>query len=162
LTCDPDKGSGYVVSVVGVRQRRSFSMHRFVAAATAVLLVVTVALSDEFVGIITKFEDGKITFTKFKKGEKPEAETMKVSQKVKFMKAKFNPEEKKFEVNGELEGGKEAFVTRLKDAIKNKKGKFGGGVFAQIVTKGEGDKARVTEIRVLPAFKGKGKKKDGD
>jgi hypothetical protein len=142
-------------------------MHRFVAAATAVLLVVTVALSDEFVGSITKFEDGKITVTKFKKGEKSEPETIRVSKKAKFMKAKFNFEEKKVEVDGELEGGKEAFAKRVEEAAKAKgkgKGKGKGfgfpGVFAQIVTTGEGDKARVTEIRVFPAFKGK--KKDAD
>ena len=135
-------------------------MHRFVAAATAVLLVVTVALSDEFVGVITKFEDGKITFKKFKKGEQPEEVTMQVAKKAKFMKGKFNKDDMKFEADGELEGGKEAFVKRLEEASK-KKGKFGAGLFAQIITKGEGDKARVTEIRVFtpPKFK---KKKDAD
>jgi hypothetical protein len=132
-------------------------MHKFVAAATAVLLVVTVALSDEFVGVVTKFEDGKITVKKFKgKGEEPEVLTIQVSKKAKYMKAKFNKEDKKFEVDGELEGGKKAFEMRLKES---EKGKF-KGVFAQIVTKGEGDKARVTEIRVFPAFKGK--KKDAN
>jgi len=135
-------------------------MHRFVVAATAVLLVVTVALSDEFVGSITKFEDGKITFTKFKGKEKGEAETMRVAKKAKFMKAKFNIEEKKIEVDGELEGGRDALAKRVEEAAK-KKGKFGfGGVLAQIVTAGEGDKARVTEIRVFPAFKFKKKEKD--
>jgi hypothetical protein len=133
-------------------------MHKFVAAATAVLLVVTVALSDEFVGVVTKFEGGKITVKKFKgKGEEPEVLTIQVSKKAKYMKAKFNKEDKKFEVDGELEGGKEAFEKRLKES---EKGKF-KGVFAQIVTKGEGDKARVTEIRVFPGF-GKGKKKDAN
>jgi hypothetical protein len=136
-------------------------MHRFVAAATAVLLVVTVALSDEFVGRITKFEDGKITFTKVKFGDpdaKPEEQTMRVAKKAKFMKAKFNKEDKKFEADGELEGGKEAFAKRVEEA-KTKKGKFGPGLIAQIITTGEGEKARVTEIRIF-AFKFK--KKDGD
>ncbi len=135
-------------------------MYRFVAAATAVLVVVTVALSDEFVGAISKFEDGKITVKKFKKGEQPEEMTLRVSKKAKFMKAKFNKADEKFviEPDGELEGGREAFATRVKEAAKMKKGKFGGAVFAQIITKGEGDKARVTEIRVFPAFKGKKKK----
>jgi hypothetical protein len=138
-------------------------MHRFVAAATAVLLMVTVALSDEFVGMITKFEDGKITFKKFKKGEEPVEGTMQVAKKAKFMKGKFNKSDDKFviEADGELEGGKEAFAKRIEEAVKMKKGKFGGGLFAQIITKGEGDKARVTEIRVFPTFgKGKFKKKD--
>src|SRR5438874_1744320 len=135
-------------------------MFRFVASAFVVLLVVTVVTSEEFVARITKFEDGKITFTKatFKKtDEKPEEQTMRVAKKAKFMKAKFNLEEKKLETDGELEGGREAFATRVKEAVKTKKGKFGGAVFAQIVTEGEGDKARVTELRVLPAFKGKKK-----
>jgi hypothetical protein len=133
-------------------------MHRFVAAATAVLLVVTVALADEFVASISKFEDGKITFTKFKKKEKGETQTMQVAKKAKFMKAKFSKTDDKFkiEADGELEGGRDAFAKRVEEAAKGK------GVFAQIVTKGEGDKARVTEIRVFPAFKGKFKKKDKD
>jgi hypothetical protein len=138
-------------------------MHRFVASTFVVLLVVSVVTSEEFVARITKFEDGKITYTKatFKKtDEKPEEMTMRVAKKAKYMKAKFNFEEKKIETDGELEGGKDTFATRVKEAAKTKKGKFGGAVIAQIVTTGEGDKARVTEIRVLPAFKGKFKKKD--
>jgi hypothetical protein len=134
-------------------------MHRFVIAATAVLLVVTVALSDEFVASISKFEDGKITFTKFKGKEKGEAETMQVAKKAKFMKAKFNKEDKKIEADGELEGGRAAFAKRVEEAAKNK-GKFGFGVFAQIVTEGEGAKARVTEIRVFTPPKFKKKDKD--
>ena len=98
--------------------------------------------------------------------------TLAVAADCKFMKAKFNKEEMKVETDGELEGGKEAFAKRVKESAAkkpdenkdtDKKGKkfFGfGGVFAQIVTDGEGGNAKVTEIRVFPAF-GK-KKKDAE
>lgn len=131
-------------------------MSKFVGSALLVLIVLTVAVADEFTASITKFEDGKVTFTKFKKGEKGEATTLPVSAKVKFMKAKFNPEDKKLEADGELEGGKDAFDKQVKEAAAKKstddtkkKGFGGGGVFAQIVTEGEGDAAKITEIRVF-------------
>ena len=144
-------------------------MHRFVCATLVILITVVFATAEEFSGVVSKFEDGKITFKKFKKGEKGgEATTLAVAANVKFMKAKFNKEEMKIEADGELEGGKEAFAKRVKEAAEKKpdenkdkkKGFNFGGVFTQIVTEGEGDNAKVTEIRVLPAF-GK-KKKDAN
>jgi hypothetical protein len=89
--------------------------------------------------------------------------TLQLAKKAKYMKGKFMKSEDKFtiESDGELEGGKEALEKRVKEAAE-KKGKFGAGVFAHIITKGEGDKARVIEIRVMPAFKGKFKKKDAN
>lgn len=144
-------------------------MHKFVCATFVFLTVLAIASAEEFVGVVSKFEDGKITFKKFKKGEKGggEATTLSVADNCKFMKAKFNKEEMKIETDGELAGGKETFAKRVKEAAakkpdenKEKKKGFGGGVFSQIVTEGEGDSARVTEIRVMPAF-GK-KKKDAN
>jgi hypothetical protein len=134
---------------------------RFVASATVVLIAVTVVLSDEFGAAITKFEDGKITFRKFsfKKKEKAEEETLPVARDCKFVKAKFNKEEKKVETGEALEGGKEGFAKRVKEAAANKGEKGFGAVFALVITSGEGADAKVTEIRVFPTFKGKGKKK---
>lgn len=138
-------------------------MHKFAGAVIVVLAVFTLAAAEEFAASVSKFEDGKITFKKFKKGDKGggEAATLSVAANCKFMKGKFNKEEMKFEADGELEGGKEAFAKRVKEAAAkkpddtgDKKKKFGGfgGVFTQIITEGEGDSAKVTEIRVMPAF----------
>jgi hypothetical protein len=130
-------------------------MYKFVGSALAVLVVFTIAAAEEFTGIITKYEDGKITFKKFaKKGDKGEEATRPVAAGCKFLKAKFNKDDKKFEADGDLEGGKEAFAKQVKDAAAkkpddDKKKGFGGGVFAQIITDGDGDKAKVTEIRVF-------------
>jgi Skp family chaperone for outer membrane proteins len=149
-------------------------MRKFAWAACVILVAFAVASAEEFTASVSKFEDGKITFTKFgKKGDgKVEPTTLPVAADCKYMKAKFNQEEKKFETDGALEGGKEAFEKRVKEAAakkkeagddaKKKKG-FGGfgGVIAQIVTEGEGDKAKVTEIRLTPGFGGK-KKKDAN
>jgi hypothetical protein len=92
-------------------------MFRFVASAVVVLFAVTVVMAEEFVGVITKFEDGKVTFKKGfgKKGgdQKPEEKTLPVAANVKYMKAKFNIEDKKFEVDGELPGGKDAFAKQV-------------------------------------------------
>jgi hypothetical protein len=138
-------------------------VHRFVASVTVVLLAVTVGLADEFVGLITKFEDGKITVRQFKKkGDKGTAKTLAVARDCKFVMAKFNKEEKKIEPGEAMEGGKEAFAKRVKAAAKEGGKGFGGGVFAQVITSGEGDDAKVTEIRAFPPFKGKFKKKDAD
>src|SRR5262249_3012111 len=129
-------------------------MFRFVASGVVLLLAVTFVMSEEFTGIITKFEDGKDTFKKGGFGKKkdpdaePEEKTLPTAANVKYMKAKFNLEDKKLEADGELEGGKDAFAKQVKDAAEKKgdkgkgKGKgfgFGGGVFAQIITEGEGD-----------------------
>jgi hypothetical protein len=144
-------------------------MKKFTGALILVFAMFTLAAAEEFGAVVTKFEDGKVTFKKFKKGEKAgEPTTLAVADKCKFMKAKFNKEEMKVETDGELEGGKDAFAKRVKEAAAkkpddnaDKKKKFGGfgGVFTTIVTEGEGDSAKVTEIRVFPAF---GKKKDAN
>jgi hypothetical protein len=149
-------------------------MRRFAAAVVVVLVAFAFAVADEFVAGVTKIDGDKVTFKKFKKGEKGEDMTLPLASNAKFMKAKFN-EDKKIEADGEFEGGREAFEKRVKEAVakkpdddkkdeKKKKGKgfgFGAGVFTQIITEGEGDNAKITEIRVFPAFKGK-KKKDAN
>jgi len=144
---------------------------KFICAAVVACVAFGVAMAEEFTASITKFEDGKVTFKKiqFGKGGKAEESTLPVASTVKYMKAKRNKEDKKVETDGNLEGGKEALEKLVKEAApkkvddkdkdKKKKGGFpgfGGGVFAQVVTEGEGDKAKITEIRVFPAF---GKKK---
>jgi len=165
------------------------AMKRLIASAVVCLSVVVVATGDEITGIVTKFEDGKITFSDVKagfakKGEAPETTTLPVASNAKFLNAKFNFDGGfNIEVEGDYPGGKDAFAKAVKEAAAKaadakkaddkksddqkakggKKGGFGGGfgafngVFAQIITEGEGDKAKVTEVRVIEV-KGFGKK----
>jgi hypothetical protein len=134
-------------------------MYRFVASAVVVLFSVSIALSEEFFGRITKFEDGKITFVEgfgFKKADqKNEEQTFVVDAKCKFRKGKLNKKDRKLEADGELEGGKEAFEKRMKELAASEDQKnLAKAVFAQIITEGKGDKAKVMEIRVVPVFGG--------
>ncbi len=68
-------------------------MWKFVAAILVLLIANIVAnasantsaAADEFVGFITKFEDGKMSVKKSKGAEPPEEVTLKVADKVKFL-----------------------------------------------------------------------------
>src|SRR5262245_29910974 len=161
-------------------------MRRFVGAGVVVLVAFAFAAAEEFNAVVTKIDGDKVTFKKFefkKKGDgggKAEEKTLPLAANAKFNKAKFSKDDMKFVADGEFEGGREAFEKRVKDAVaaaakkpdekkddeqKKKKGKFGGGfggggVFSQIITEGEGDSAKITEIRVI-TFGGK-KKKDAN
>ena len=95
-------------------------MRRFAAAVVVVLVAFAFAVADEFVAGVTKIDGNKVTFKKFKKGEKSEEMTLPLATNAKFMKGKFNKEEKKIEADGELEGGKEAFEKRVKEALAKK------------------------------------------
>ena len=138
-------------------------MRRFVVSAVAVMAIVAFASAEEFTGVITKFEDGKLTIKKFNKDDFKFGEpmTLKVADKVKIQKAKVSTDGGfKIEADGDYEGGKDALVKAIKDAVDKAKDAgdkfkgFGGGVFAQVITEGEGANATVKEIRVLPAKKG--------
>ena len=143
-------------------------MRKFVAASLVVLVALAVAAAEEFTGFVTKFEGGKITVKKFKgKDAPPEEVTLNVAPNVKVMKGAFNKDTKKIDADGDYEGGKDALAKRVKEAADKAKeaakdetkkgfGLFGSTVFAGIVTEGEGDAAKVTEIRVSKGF---GKKK---
>ena len=133
-------------------------MRKFVAASLVLVIAVAVAAADEFVGFITKFEDGKMSVKKSKGTEPPEEVTLKVADNVKIVRGKVNKDTMKIEAGEDFEGGKDALAKlvketaeRVKKWIEEGKKGFGLGVFASIVT--EGDK--VTEIRVT----GGGKKK---
>jgi hypothetical protein len=134
------------------------SMRKFVTAGFVLAIATAVAPADEFVGFITKFEDGRMTVKKSKGTEAPEDVTLKVADEVKIFRSKVNKDTMKIEAGEAFEGGKEALARQVKETAERvkkwteegKKG-FGPGVFASIVT--EGDK--VTEIRVT----GGGKKK---
>jgi hypothetical protein len=123
-------------------------MRKFVCAAVVTLFTFGVALGDEFFARITKVDDGKVTFTKAKKGEKGEEMTLPLAKTAKLVKGKFNKETKSIEAGDPLE--REA-VTKIMDRAGEK------GVFAFIVT--DADNKRITEIRFLG---GKKKKKKSD
>jgi hypothetical protein len=123
-------------------------MRKFVCAAVVTVLAFSVAMGDEFVARVNKIEDGKVTFTKVKKGEKGEEATLPLAKGAKMVKGKFNKESKTIEAGDALD--KEAVST-----IMEKSGKK--GAFAFIVTDGDGK--HITEIRF---FGGKKKKKKTD
>lgn len=133
-------------------------MRKFVAASLVLVIANAGAAADEFVGFITKFEDGKMSVKKSIGTEPPEEVTLKVADNVKIVRGKVNNDTMKIEAGEAFEGGKDALAKQVKETAERvkkwteegKKG-FGLGVFASIVT--EGDK--VTEIRVT----GGGKKK---
>ena len=133
-------------------------MRKFVAASLVLVIAVAVAAADEFVGFVTKFEDGKMTVKKSKGTEAPEEVTLKFDDNVKIFRSKFNKDTQKIEAGEAFEGGKDALAKQVKETAERvkkwteegKKG-FGLGVFASIVT--EGDK--VTEIRVTGGAKKK-------
>ena len=51
-------------------------MRKFVAASLVLVIANAVAAADEFVGFITKFEDGKMSVKKSKGTEPPEEVTL--------------------------------------------------------------------------------------
>jgi len=133
-------------------------MRKFVAASLVLMIAVAGAAADEFVGFVTKFEDGKMSVKKSKGTEQPVEVTLKVADNVKIVRGKVNMNTKKIEAGEAFEGGKDALAKQVKETAERvkkwieegKKG-FGLGVFASIVT--EGDK--VTEIRVTGGAKKK-------
>ena len=133
-------------------------MRKLVAASLVLVIAVAVAAADEFVGFVTKFEDGKMSVKKSKGTEPPEEVTLKVADNVKIVRGKVNMNTKKIEAGEAFEGGKDALAKlvkesaeRVKKYIEEGKKGFGLGVFASIVTEGD----TVTEIRVTGGAKRK-------
>jgi hypothetical protein len=121
-----------------------------VACAGLVLAIgVGVALADEFNASIRKVEDGKVTFVKRVKGQKPDegtAVTLPTSADVKVLNGKFNKDTKTVEAGEALSGG-----------LKNERFSNIGerGVPAHLITSEDGK--TITEIRVFQ-FRKKGTK----
>jgi hypothetical protein len=135
----------------------------FVGALAVALVAFGFAVADEFQATITKVEDGKVTYKKFKgfnkeemKVEYDDEKTLPTTKDVKVVKAKFDFKEKKSEAGEAIEDGLKNAM--FKDIGKEKKGKFGGGgLFATIIT--DSGNKNITEIRVV-TFDFKKKKKD--
>jgi hypothetical protein len=118
---------------------------KFFCAVTVLVVGLSVALAEEFQANISKVTDGKVTFTKMKKGEKGEAMTLPTAADVKVVTGKYNKDTKTVEAGEPLSGG---LKSETLSTIGDK------GLRAHIVTDADGK--NITEIRVL---KGKGKKK---
>jgi hypothetical protein len=135
-------------------------MRKFICAAIVTVCAFSVAMAEEFMGAITKVEDGKVTLTKFgkKKGEKGEERTLTLAKGAKIFKnaeAKFSKsDDGKFKI--EVTGGEEIKVADLATLVKDAE----KGTFARFITEGEGANEKIKEIRTV-TFKGfKGKDKD--
>jgi hypothetical protein len=125
-------------------------MRRFVGAAVVALVTFGIAMAEEFGAVITKVEDGKVTFhkTKFnketKKLEKGDAMTLPVGKDAKIAKGK-NIGKGKVEVGDAIEGGLKAEVfSKISDK----------GLASRITTSDDGKS--ITQILVTG---GGGKKK---
>ena len=133
---------------------------RFVAALVVALTAVGFAVADEFQAIITKVQDGKVTYKRVN-GQNEEGKTqydaektLPIAKAVKVVKPRYDKEARKM-VNGDpLEGGlkHDAF----KDMGKDKK--KGIGVLATLMT--DAKNKNITQIRVL-SLKIKIKDKEG-
>jgi len=127
-------------------------MRKFVCAAVVTAFAVSVAMSGEHAGRITKIDGDKVTFVKKgKKGDKGEEMTLTLAKDVKISKGKFDKEAKKLVAGDAIEGGK----TALSDLV-TKGGEKGAGA---MIKTDDADKM-ITEI-IIGGFKGK-KKKDAN
>lgn len=131
-------------------------MRKFVCAAIVTLLTVSFALAEEYLAIVTKIDDGKVTFKKMpteKGGKIGDETTLPLTKSAKMVKGKFakgDDGKPKVEAGDALD--KDAVKTMMEKAAETK---F-KGVFTQIVTNADGTK--ITEIRFVQF--GKKKKKD--
>jgi len=111
-------------------------MFRRGLAAFAVLAVIGgFALAENYQGLITKVEDGKVTITVRKKGEKKgEEKTFKMAKDANIMNGAGKDKDPTSSTEKELKEAIEKGFT-----IKDKTTK---GAFARIETEGEGDRKR--------------------
>ena len=121
---------------------------RFVAALVMAFTAVGFAAADEFQAIITKVQDGRVTYKRVKgrneegKTQYDEEKTLPITKAVKVVKASYDKEARKM-VNGDpLEGGlkHDAFTSlgKKKDVA---------GVFATLIT--DAGNKNISVIRVL-------------
>jgi len=124
-----------------------------VCTLAAAFVFVGVVMADTFPAIITKVEDGKVTFYKgtFNKEEKKfdkatESTTLPTTADVKVSKGKFDKDAGKIVAGDAVEGGlKHEMFGKISDK----------GVFGTITT--DDDNKKVKEIIVFGGKKGGGK-----
>jgi hypothetical protein len=131
-------------------------LRKFVCAGVIVAIGMSVAMADEFMAIISKVDGNKVTFMKAKfdpdtkKFEKGEATTLPVKADAKITKGKFNKDTKKTDAGDPLADG-------LKNEVFTTIGEK--GMFATITT--DADNKNITAI-TTGGFKGGKKKKDAN
>ena len=116
-------------------------LRKIIGTTVVALLFVGFAFAEEMMAVITKVEDGKVTFAKLegkgKDAKKGESQTLPTAENVKVVKGMFNKENKKFEAGDAIEGGlKNEIFTKI-DAEKGKR--------AQVTVDG----GKITEIMIL-------------
>jgi hypothetical protein len=131
-------------------------MRRVVCAAVVFACVVSLAVADTFMAVVTKVDDGKVTFHKVKrpkrgeKLERAEDQTVPLAATAKLLRGgKFDKETKK------VTGGESVSKAELGKLVAEG-GKGGKGRLAVIHTeKGKDGKEEITELRL---FRGEGRK----
>jgi len=119
-------------------------LRKFVCAAVIMVIGLGVALAEEFPAVISKVENGKVTFKKGKKGDGDEM-TLPVTADAKITKGKFNPDTKKVEAGEPIENGLKADpFTKISEK----------GLRATITT--DADNKHITSISVFGGGKKKG------
>jgi hypothetical protein len=133
-------------------------LRRCFGAALVLVVLGGFVVAETYRGVLTKIEDGKLTFkTRSKEDKKGTDKTIKLSKDAKFIiKAKSEDEKDK---EAKLEDVKALIEKAAKSKDKGGKGKRGGrgGVFASIETSGEGDAETVTKV-TIGGGRGKGKR----
>lgn len=121
---------------------------RFVVALVLALAVIGSAVADEFQAIITRVQDGQVTFKRVKglndegRAEYDAEKTLPTTKDVKVVKPRYDKEAKKI-VNGDpLEGGLDNAA--FKDLDKKKDV---AGVLATLTT--DANNKEISQIRVL-------------
>jgi hypothetical protein len=123
-----------------------------IMSVTVTLAALGIALADEFDAVITKVDQGKVSFTKMnldlkkKTIEKGEVATLPASADVKVVKAKFDEATKKSTAGDPIEGGLKNELFKIDAEKKSDVKPFGGSLYATIITDKENKK--ITEIRV--------------
>jgi hypothetical protein len=115
-------------------------LRKLVGAAVLLVLCASATLADEIRAFITKVDGDKITFQENKgKGEKGDAKTMTVVEKVKIVKGKYDKDTKKIEATDE----------EIKDGLKNEMfTKIDADKGLQVLIVTDKDNKNITEIRV--------------
>lgn len=122
-------------------------MRKLACAVTLLVFFVSVSFADEIRAIITKVDGNNVTFAENKgKGEKGEEKTLPVSDSVKVVKGKRNPDTKKLEAGDEIADG-------LKNEMFSSDKLGSKGIGALIITD-DGNK-KIVEIRVAGGKKKK-------
>jgi hypothetical protein len=114
-------------------------LRKFVCASVIVVLGLSVAMAETFTANISKVENGKVTFTKGKKGEVSDPMTLPVASDVKVTKGgKFNKDTKKVEdAEAVADGVKSTLLTTIGEK----------GRRARITT--DADNKHITEIYIM-------------